>query len=34
MLDHPTLNRLRALKLVAPKVRLRRNGMADSFAEL
>ena len=34
MLDHPTYQRLRELKLVAPWVRLRRNGMADAFAEL
>ena len=34
MLDHPTHQRLRDLKLVAPWVRLRRNGMTDAFAEL
>ncbi len=34
MLDPPTHSQLRELRLVAPKVRLRRNGMADAFAEL
>lgn len=34
MLTHPTHDALCALKLVAPQVRLRRNGMAEAFAEL
>ena len=34
MLDHPTLDQLKALKLVAPEARVRRGGMADAFAEL
>ena len=34
MLDHPTLDQLKALRLVAPKVRVPRNGMAAAFAEL